>query len=436
MALIARGTKSNGSTSLADGDDILAAELNADFDTAFDEINGGLDSTNIAAGGVTNVAVAAGIDAAKIDDYSATATEMRLETNPGVSGAESLATTLEGELARLRWIIKRNALGSLATHYDGSSNLATYWGDQTVRGPNLIRNGSFEVKTTGSTAAPDGWALFGASTPTTVTQVTTDVSNGTGKALQIVGDAAFEGIQQTLTGLKASTSYFFQCRYKVTTGTMRMATTGGISTGDFRNADVGYTSATWTTAAFIVNTNSTPDPVILSFRTNDAADDFLIDDVICMEMNRQINFGPNSITVRDSSDGTGLLSTVQAAFPVGDGLSAAVTVPGPGCEIQVRSRCCLRATATSPGMVAFLLYETPASTGTPAAVDIASVSCATNNAESIMVGYTNRSPTPGDTYTYTIEHDAQTAGADAIANGVVNGLTTLSWLEVTLHVPG
>lgn len=41
-----------------------------------------------------------------IDDYSANSTQMRVTTDPGEVGTESLATTLSGELERLRHIIK------------------------------------------------------------------------------------------------------------------------------------------------------------------------------------------------------------------------------------------------------------------------------------------------------------------------------------------
>lgn len=40
------------------------------------------------------------------DDYSSNATEMKITTDPGESGSEVLATTLAGELERLRFIIK------------------------------------------------------------------------------------------------------------------------------------------------------------------------------------------------------------------------------------------------------------------------------------------------------------------------------------------
>jgi len=214
MGLIARGMKSTGNTSLADGYDVLAAELNTDFDTIVTEINGALDYTNIVAGGINSTALATGIDTAKLDDYSASTTEMKAETNPGVSGSESLPTTLDGELERIRYVLKRHGLGGVALHNEGAANLSTYWGDHSVRGPNLVRNHSFEVKTTAAGSAPDGWTKL--ATPTTLTVATTDTSNGVGQCISIVADAATEGIYQTLTGLKKSTLYFVQARYVVT----------------------------------------------------------------------------------------------------------------------------------------------------------------------------------------------------------------------------
>ena len=42
-----------------------------------------------------------------IDDYSSTVSAMRVQTNPGSQGSESLATSLAGELERLRFVISR-----------------------------------------------------------------------------------------------------------------------------------------------------------------------------------------------------------------------------------------------------------------------------------------------------------------------------------------
>jgi hypothetical protein len=46
-------------------------------------------------------------DPAGMDDQSATVTNMREETTPGAQGSESLATSLKGELLRLRFVLRR-----------------------------------------------------------------------------------------------------------------------------------------------------------------------------------------------------------------------------------------------------------------------------------------------------------------------------------------
>lgn len=51
-----------------------------------------------------------------IDDYSTNTTQMRLQTDPGQSGSESLATSLAGEFERLRFVIKR-LIGSTVNYW-------------------------------------------------------------------------------------------------------------------------------------------------------------------------------------------------------------------------------------------------------------------------------------------------------------------------------
>ena len=48
----------------------------------------------------------------QMDDYSANAAEMRSTTNPGEVGSESLATSLAGELERIRFILKEFSGGT------------------------------------------------------------------------------------------------------------------------------------------------------------------------------------------------------------------------------------------------------------------------------------------------------------------------------------
>jgi hypothetical protein len=71
-----------------------------------------------------------------IDDYSANQTQMQVVTDPGEVGTESLATTLAGELARLRFIIKE-ITGESYWYTSPSSSLA---GLENVVGTGLTNN--------------------------------------------------------------------------------------------------------------------------------------------------------------------------------------------------------------------------------------------------------------------------------------------------------
>jgi hypothetical protein len=53
---------------------------------------------------------------AGVDDYSATVAQMKIQTSPGAQGSESLATSMGGELERLRYVIQR-LIGSSATYW-------------------------------------------------------------------------------------------------------------------------------------------------------------------------------------------------------------------------------------------------------------------------------------------------------------------------------
>lgn len=53
---------------------------------------------------------------AGVDDYSSNATQMRIQADPGTQGSESLATSLAGEIERLRFVIQR-ILGNATTEW-------------------------------------------------------------------------------------------------------------------------------------------------------------------------------------------------------------------------------------------------------------------------------------------------------------------------------
>lgn len=56
------------------------------------------------------------LDPEGVDDYSQNAPQMRTQTSPGTVGSESLATSLAGELERLRYVIQR-MIGSSTTYW-------------------------------------------------------------------------------------------------------------------------------------------------------------------------------------------------------------------------------------------------------------------------------------------------------------------------------
>src|SRR3990172_6494239 len=159
MTTIARGTKASagGGTSFVANTDALAAEVEYDFATIYAEFNGNISDANVASG--------AAIEETKIDGQSDSAAERRTETTPGDTASPSDATTLAGEIARLRFKIKELGLGTATARQTTAAADDVYWIDTPQMGPNLIRNGNFPLNTTAAGSAPDGWALVGTPAP-------------------------------------------------------------------------------------------------------------------------------------------------------------------------------------------------------------------------------------------------------------------------------
>lgn len=90
------------------------------------------------------------LDATGVNDYSSSAAQMKITTNPGTTGSESLATSLAGELERLRFVIQR-ALGSSVTNwYDVPSSTITDL--VAALGSGLPGNRIVSGKTTGNSS--------------------------------------------------------------------------------------------------------------------------------------------------------------------------------------------------------------------------------------------------------------------------------------------
>src|SRR3990172_6985718 len=261
MSTIARGTKASagGGTSFVANTDALAAEVEYDFATLYADYNGNISDANVASG--------AAIEETKIDGQSDSAAERRTETSPGDTASPIDATTLAGEIARIRFKLKELGLGTSTARQTTAAGDDVYWIDTPQMGPNLIRNGSFAVKTTAAGAAPDGWVLVG--TPATCTTTTAGITEGhlTMRAIRIAAGAGDtnEGISQTLVGLKASTKYVVGCRAKVSGagGEIFSLTTTGAGGATFGNLNLTTSSSTYVTIAGQIITHATPANIVV-----------------------------------------------------------------------------------------------------------------------------------------------------------------------------
>ena len=124
MADVQRGTKGSGGTEFADGEDILAAEFNTDFNNIVTKINGNIDATNLAANSVASSEID-GTDAAAIrttidaqQDVFTTHGDVVFATTAAAAsrlavGATEEVLTSAGAAADLIWAKPRLPLGYL-----------------------------------------------------------------------------------------------------------------------------------------------------------------------------------------------------------------------------------------------------------------------------------------------------------------------------------
>ena len=410
MPSYTRPSKSTGQTVFIDNVPLPASDLEAEF-----------TAINTALG---LCAAASGIDASSIDDYSATATEQKTQTDPGTGSSLSPATTLEEEIARLRYTISRLGLGvTVPYRYDGSSNVACAWVDYPARAENLATNGGFELKTTGSTAAPDGWTLV--STPTTCAQATPSASQGKGKSIRIVADASNDGISQTFAGLKAGTRYLVLAKALASVGTAKLTVTGADATSQFRDITLTSASASWTTLSAIIQTDSTPTDIVVSLLATSASDDVEFDHFGIYECSQDVNLTPRGY-VATSSVTTSTGSHYTVGSPADSGCSVTVVAPAPGYVIRVQGSMPVQNSGGSNANLQTLLKQN----GSAAAV-VGNMALAGGVFLTATVEFVNSAPVPGTAYTYTMEGQTTNVALDRNPTLSLGTATTYirAWVE-------
>ena len=224
-----------------------------------------------------NITSSAGIDPEKIDDLSATTTEQDATSDPYVGDSQVLATDLEDEVQQLRFQVEQ-----FIQNYLGSSSTAKWYTDPVFKYGtqfnNHVKNGSFEDSALPVANTPSGWALNG--TPTAAIE-TTIIAPGYGsRGIKITGTgAANEGLKQTLTGLKASTTYSILCYAAATSGDTASIITIGADT----EASISVTATTMTRATGSFITDGSATDVSLRVVAASATDVVFFDNVIVVE---------------------------------------------------------------------------------------------------------------------------------------------------------
>jgi len=394
MATVSRGTKAYGGTAYQSSKTLLASELEADFNPIISEINGNLEDVNVKTG--------ANIDPSKIGDHSVSAAEMFTVASTGDSESASLATTLEGELERIRYAIERLSIGYASTGSHAVRKNATIattasWAEPPVRAHNLATNGGFDVWDY-TAGLPLRWAQIGSCA---ITQQATIVTEGTGKMIRITASAAaVEGISQTFASLKSSTKYMAICRAKSGAATYeaRMEVTGAITSGGYQGiatTNCQTTAAAFTTLSCVFQTDATPTNIVVRLVINaDAGADFVdFDNFALYELNDYPIANGGNVVVRSASAAA---LTYTAAAEIDTTLKAEVTVPGPGYQILVTASLpFLNGAVGSTTMEARLKENGSVVQMLPQTVPVSA-------ANSVSIEYAVQNPTPGTTYTYTL----------------------------------
>lgn len=421
MGTVTKSTKPGGGTDINSGQTAVVADVNTDMNTLFTLVNGNIDNDNVKAGAAivaskvdfssqtftnTHIDASAAIDPEKLDDHSTDADEMAETRDPGETGSVTLSTSLVHELQTLRYAIRRLATGVAADITDGTNQ--TRWHDGPLRPGNHIANCwpgvSFGHDTSG---VPDFWAKTGA--PSTLETVALPVTEGEGNGVRCVDGTAGTGFQQTLDGLKASTQYLVVARVKPDVQVVSLQTTGADAASDYDDLDTDSAngSGSFETLSGIIQTDSTPTDIVVRLVGSDATSDWDTAWVGVWEIGDDPVPFPAYVSAYDTSTTTqnNMTSTVAIS-----GLSAAVTVPGPGYVIRVSA--IINLTSDSNGDARVRIRQNGTGVGT-------NTWFTTDTAENYSLApvYTNRSPTPGTTYTYTVEFEGIQSDANVGGSG-------------------
>jgi hypothetical protein len=424
MATISRGAKAAGGTDFTANTDALAAEVNTDFNTIYNDYNGNITNANVATG--------ASIDPTKFDDASNTQDAQATVLDPTTAFPAARPTNLQQELRQLRFAIRKIGVGNNTdiTNALGPTNGLARWFDDPVRpGTNLVRNGAFVFRN--SSDLPDGWSAV---LSPTLTVLTTAYALSRGDTLVVTTSGTADGISHTLSGLKSNTKYIVGADVNVTQGTMTFSTTGADTDAqDFTNISETATVGAQTIAGIVqTDAASPPSDVVMSFVSSSVAgDSFRISNAFCYECAEKPLPRPGYSAVRVSStaaDAARIDSTAYATIQddtTAADLQVVVRVPAPGMTLRVRGTASLLANGAVLAVDVRLRRDSTT-------VDSCQKDMASGDIQQFEVHDLFVNPVAGTQYTYTME--GRSEAADLSVNGAteVTGGVPQSVLEVEL----
>ncbi len=345
-----------------------------------------------------------------LDDHSATDAEQATEQDPGISGAQVNAVSIEEEIETIRYALAGIVHGRAGRNTTDSAG----WFDRPARGVELAANPAF-LDDSAAAAAPIGYALVG--TPSTIVPETLDATEGAGNQINIAADAGPEGIQQTYAGLKASAYYRASFRIKPTVGTWKLVTTGADG-AVFGDLDISSSGSGWQTISGIIITDSTPTDIVVQLVSSAGADQAKV----AYHSFKECSFDIGSRIVQNyyrktGSDQTGDFGNGIANAALHVDTVQVVVVPGPGYKIVVHGIIQAELAASGDGTVEIQEEVDGGGFVTVVARDVAQ-----NGGVLFEDGhpiiYVRENPTPGSLYGYQLHTEG---GGILTMDAVVTG---------------
>lgn len=434
----AKAVSGDGGTSYVDGNTLTASELNDEFDAIQAVINGGIDESNFSGSIAIPNADLVDIAMTKVLDLADDAATYKGTNTPGDSGTPSLPTTLAAEVTRMRYRIGANNRYWSNVFYMNASAVATSisWIEPPIVGPNLLPNAGFEVHTGSATAAPDGWTLVG--TPSNVA-IENPAHTGTGlekRSLNIVTDAANEGISVAVAGLKTGVKYLVGMAYSITNngtspGTIRLTTTNGLATGEYQNlvlTDGIEAASTVSVLQGLVKPTATPATMTITISATESGADWNLHEVWMYEVSdgkpSELPHIPTQVELYTTADDT-LTNSGAGAWSNRADLSISQYIPYRGYRLRYQVTLCFKSTTgggtTDQTEYAFRIQQNIDAGGAttvegPYAWRTTYTTSGSFSGGTVNMEYVIENPTPGSTYAFT---------TDAYTEGSSNGVNTI-----------